>query len=232
MKKFGILIFAAAIVAGILVTSLFSFGRTAGTLFNISLAKKTKGSGRVATESRGVRDFKGVDVGGTFQVEIVAGKDFAVEIEADDNLIPLVRTDVRGGVLYIETDGRVSTENGLKARIFAPDIDSIDASGVARVNLSGVGNEEVRVDTSGASKIAVEGETGKLIVEVSGASSVDAEKLKARSAAVNASGASSVSVFAAEAIRSDASGASRIVYSGGPKSVQKSVSGAASVVSK
>ena len=75
--------------------------------------------------------FTGVDVGGAFKVEIVAGKEYSVEVEADDNLVPLVRTQVEDGMLKIETEKRISSKSELKIRITAPDIDSLESSGVS-----------------------------------------------------------------------------------------------------
>lgn len=232
MKKIGIIVFAVAILLGVFVSSFFSFGRVSDKIFNFSLNKSVKGSGNISTETRDIADFTGVDVSGVFQVEITAQKDFGIEIEADDNLLPLINTEVRGGVLRIETTEKISSEHGLKIRISAPDIDSIDASGVAKVNLSGVKNNELRVDTSGASKVNIKGETANLTIEVSGASSIDAENLKAEYVNVDASGASHVSVFATGELKSDASGASKIVYSGSPKNVEKRSSGASSIREK
>jgi len=232
MKKFGVLIFITAIVLGIFVTSFFSIGQAAKPFFSFSINQKTKGSGNIASESRDLRDFKGVDVSGVFQVEITSQKDFGVEIEADDNLIPLIKTQVRGGVLHIETDGRISTSNPLKVRVSAPDINDIDASGVAKVSLSAVNTDELRIHTSGASKVNVNGEAAKLFVKVSGASKIEADSLKAIDAEINASGASNVSVFASGELLTDASGASKITYSGNPKSIDKHSSGASSVSEK
>jgi hypothetical protein len=229
MKKIGILIFAAAIILGIFVSTLFSFGRVSQNFFNFSFGKKTKGSGNLITETRDIKGFKGVDVSGIIQVEITAQKDFAVEVEADDNLVPLLKTEVRGGVLHIETVRRISTENGLKVKISAPDIESIDASGVSKVNLANLKNSELRVDTSGASKVKINGDTTRISIEVSGASSIDAENLRAEAATVNASGASHVSVFATGELRSHASGASKVVYLGNPKVINKDSSGASSI---
>ena len=126
-------------------------------------------------------------------------------------------------------EGRLSCNNGLKVRISAPEINQIDASGASKVNLSDLKNSELRVDTSGASKINLSGETAQLFVEVSGASSVDAENLKAETADVNTSGASRVSTFAVNDLRAHASGASKVVYSGSPKNIEKSSSGASSI---
>jgi hypothetical protein len=232
MKKIGIFIFAAALIFGVSLASLFSFGRIDQKFFNISFGKKTKGSGNVATETREIREFKGVDVSGVYEVEITAQKDFGVEIEADDNLLPLIRTEVRGGVLHIETKCKISTENGLKIKVSAPDIESINTSGVSKVVLNGLKNNELRVDTSGASKVWLDGETTELYIEVSGASSIDAENLHAAAATVNASGASRVSVFATGEIRPHASGASKIIYSGNPKNIDPSSSGASTIREK
>lgn len=232
MKKIGIMVFAAAILVGVCVSSFFSFGRLSEKAFTFSFGSGVKGSGTTATETRDVGSFSGVDVSGVFQVEITAQKDFAIEIEADDNLLPLIKTEVRDGVLRIETSERVKTGNPLKVRISAPNIDNIEASGASRVTLGNVKNNELRVDTSGASKINLNGETANLTIEVSGASAIDAENLKAEKATVEASGASHVSVFATGELKSDASGASRIVYSGSPKNIEKKSSGASSVREK
>ena len=140
MKKIGILIFAAALLLSIFVSSFFSFGRTGARIFSFSFGSGVRGSGKTAVETRDVTGFTGVDVGGVFQVEITAQKDFSVQIEGDDNLVPLVKTEVRGGILRIETGQRVSPSNALRVRISAPNIDNIEASGVAKVDLSGVQN--------------------------------------------------------------------------------------------
>lgn len=232
MKKIGLLIFAAAIILGVVVSGLFSFGRASKPFINFSFGRATRGSGNLTTEKREVSDFTGIDVSGAFQVEITAQKDFAIEVEADDNLVPLIKTEVRGGVLHIESDGRLSTENGLKIRISAPDINDIDASGAAKINATGIGNDRLQVHTSGASKINLSGETTELSIDVSGASKIEAENLKAVNVEVDASGASNVSVWSTGELRTEASGASKIVYGGQPANVIKNTSGAGSVREK
>ncbi len=232
MKKIGILIFIIAIIVGVVFANLFSFGRVTGQIFNFSFQSRIKGSGVIRTEERNASDFTGVDVGGVFQVEIIAGKDFSVAVEGDDNLLQYITTEVNGGVLHIETTERINSESPLRILISAPDIESINASGASKISLAGVKNSSLEIDTSGASKLKVEGETGDIRVEVSGASSIDAESLKAKTAEVEASGASSVRVFVTDRLVSDASGASKVSYTGNPSSVEKNTSGASSVQQK
>lgn len=230
MKKVGIIVFIFALAIGLVMSDIFSFGRVTNKVFNIPVHfGGVSGSGNVASEKRDFSDFEAVDVGGVFQVEIVAGKDFSVEVEADDNLLPLIKTSVSGNTLHIELEEKVSTKNDIKVRISAPSIDNINASGAAKVTASGIKNDSLSIDTSGASKINVSGETADLKIEVSGASKVDAQGLAAVNADVDASGASHVNVNVTGDLRADASGASKITYSGTPKNIEKHSSGAGSV---
>src|SRR5262249_39438370 len=160
------------------------------------------------------------------------GKDFNVEVQADDNLLPLIKTDVNGSTLKIELDKKVSTNNGLIVRVSAPNIEKVEAAGAAKVNASGIKNDSFAVDCSGASKINLSGETSDLSVDVRGPRNGDADNLKLVDEDVKASGASHINVNVSGDLHSDASGASRIVYSGDPKSTDNHQSGAGSVSRK
>ena len=118
MKKVGLIIFAIALVVGLIVTNIFSFGRATNGLFNFSVHfGGVKGSGNVTTESREISGFNAVDVGGVFQVDITAKKDFAVEIEADDNIIGLITTEVDGNVLKIGTERKISPTSLIRVHV-------------------------------------------------------------------------------------------------------------------
>jgi len=233
MKKAGIIIFIAALVAGVVLANVSSFGRLGTKFFNVSMNfGGVSGSGNVVKETRDISDFKSLDVGGVFRVEVIAQKDYKVEIESDDNLLPLIRTEVRGSTLHIEADKHLKSNSPIVIRISAPDIENVEASGASNISLGNVKNERLGVDSSGASKISVQGETSELIVDVSGASRIDADTLNAKTAKVGASGASNVMVNVANELNVDASGASKIVYSGAVKNVVKKTSGASSVTQK
>ena len=231
MKKLGIIIFVVALILGVVFSNLFSFGKASARFFNISF-NSVAGSGVAATESRDVSEFNGIDVGGVFQVEVTAGKEYGVVVEADDNLLQYVKTEVSGGVLKISSTERLKSTTPMRIRVSAPEIESIDASGACKISVADVKSSELRVDTSGASKVNLAGETSSVTIEVSGASNIDAANLKAENATVKASGASKVEVFVTGKLVSGASGASKISYSGNPTSVTKDTSGAGKVSQK
>ena len=232
MKKIGILIFIVTVLAGIVFANLFSFGRVTGKLVNFSFGSRIEGSGVAGSEARNTADFNGVGVSGVFQVEVTAGKDFSVQVQADDNLLPYIRTEVKRGILEIETTERIESHTPLRVLVSAPNIESIEVSGVSDVSVAGVATSSLEIQASGRSKVNVAGKTDGVNVEVSGGSSVEAEDLKAQTASVAASGSSRVSVFVTERLTSSASGASTIVYSGGPTSVAKNTSGSSKVYQK
>ena len=233
MKKVGIIVFVIALVVGVVLANMSSFGRLGTKFFNVSMNfGGVSGSGNVVKEARDIRDFQSLDVGGIFRVEITAQKDFSVEVEADDNLQPLIKTEVRGGTLHIEADKHLKSNSPIVIRVSAPDIENLEASGVSNISLGNIKNERLGIDSSGASKISVQGETSELVIDVSGASCIDADALRTSSAKVGASGASSVTVSVSNDLAADASGASKIFYSGTAKNVVKKTSGASSVTQK
>lgn len=233
MKKIGILIFVAALVIGLVVSNMFSFGRATGNFFNFSLNfKGVTGSGNMSAEDRNVSGFHGIDVGGVYQVEITAQKEYSVRIEADDNLLPLIKTEVDGGTLKIESERRISPKSKIRIIIGAPNIDNLEVSGVANVTLNDLKNSDLTIDSSGASKIKLTGETAKLTIDVSGATKIDAENLTTGNANIDASGACNVTVHVSGELKADASGASRIIYTGTPTNIIKDTSGASKVSKK
>jgi len=231
MKKLGIIIFVVALLIGVAFSSLFSFGKASARFINFSF-NSIAGSGVAATENRNLSGFKGIDVGGVFQVEVTAGKDFSVVVEADDNLLQYVKTEVSGDVLKISSTERLKSSTPMRIRISAPDIESVEGSGACKISVADLKSSELRVDTSGASKINLTGEASSLTIDVSGASNIDAANLKAENATVDASGASKVEVFVTGKLVSEASGASKIGYAGNPTSVAKDTSGAGKVYQK
>lgn len=228
MKKIGFVIFAIALIVGVVFSNLFSVG-SAGNLVNISFQKGVKGSGNVVTENREISGFHSIEVGGVFNVEIVAQQDYSVSIEADDNLMPLIKTEVNNGVLEISNDKSMKSSQKINIKISAPDLERLETSGASKVSLVNLKNSEFLLETSGASKVTVAGETNKFVVDVSGASKIDAEGLKSTDANVQASGASKVMVNVSGSLAADCSGASSVIYSGTPSNIDKKTSGVSKV---
>jgi hypothetical protein len=228
MKKFGFIVFIIALTIGVVSAVNTSFG-TFG--FNFSFGNKIAGSGVSKTESRDVNDFQKVDVSGALNVEVIANQDFSVTVEADDNLLDKVITEVDGDTLKVYSKGWLSPKTKINVKISMPNLDVIEISGASNVTATDIINEDLSIDLSGASKLKIDGKSTNATFDVSGASKFDGENLQIENANIDNSGASSVLVSVTKTLTADASGASKVTYIGDP-SVEKSVSGAAKVVKK
>lgn len=191
--------------------------------------KGLSGSGNVKTEKRDVGAFTSVDISGAYEVEIVCQKSPGVEVEGDDNILPLVETYVKNNTLYIKSERGFNVKKAIKVRVTTADLQGVSSSGASKITLDGVKNEQLVIETSGASKIDAAGETKTLEIESSGASKVDVRDLRAARVKVSLSGAGQANIYATEEVNADVSGASSVTYYGEPKVVNKSVSGAGSV---
>ena len=230
MKKIGILLFLAALIIGVAISGAFSFGPGPRDIFDLaSLFKGEVGSGHIETSKRDVADFNKLKVGGVFDVEVSRGDKYSVEVIADDNLLPFIRTEVDGDTLSIYSDAKISKSSQLRVVITAPDIRKVKATGASKVLLKDVSNEELALNASGASKITASGSTALLTIDVSGASKVLGSDLASKQATVETSGASSADIKVSDSLNAHASGASHIRYVGSPGTLDVDRSGAATV---
>lgn len=223
MKKFGLIVFVFALLVGLMSAMNCSIGNLSGGV---------QGSGTTKSEKREISGFKEVDASGAITLEIVAQKGFSVEVEADDNLLQYIKTEVSGDILKVFTKDRISPKTKLLVKISMPEITALDISGASGATVSNVKTNTLKLEASGASKIKIDGEATRLESDASGASGIDAEGLKVENADVEASGASNTTVSAINELKADASGASTIYYTGEPKSVSPKTSGASSVKKK
>jgi hypothetical protein len=192
------------------------------------------GSGKLQKQKRDVGSFNSISTEGAFDLEIVCQKPQSLEIEGDDNVLPLVSTEVSNNVLHIKNLRGYSVSEPITLRISVPDLEGISASGAGKIEVSGVKNEKFVIDASGAPTIKAAGETKVLNVDASGAGKIDTHKLRAARVVVESKGVSKVEVYAAEQLDVTVSGPSNVIYEGdavvnktvnGPGSVEKKASG-------
>ncbi|PRY15026.1 putative autotransporter adhesin-like protein [Pontibacter ummariensis] len=213
-----------------------------------AVAQQLRGNGNIKTESRRVSNFNGLDVSGGFIVEVTKGSNEGVRLEADENLLDNIRTEVRDGVLHIYNEKGVTTSKAMKAYVTVEELNNLDISGgvkvignstftpnALRLDASGGSDIKLTLDTrellgnlSGASKVALSGKAGEVVMDVSGASNVNAADLQASRVKIESSGASKARVYATEALDIDASGASAVYYKGTP-SITSETSAAARI---
>jgi hypothetical protein len=207
------------------LTSLVFLGGCAGAFNQIAV----KGSGVAKTEQREVQGFSAVEISGVVQLDCAVGSETKVELTTDDNLLPLVTTQVEGETLKIALKENISTGLGIKAKVTVPALTALTASGATRATVTGVTGKSFKLNVNGASNVTVSGKADRLEVDCAGASHVHAFGLPAQFVTARVSGASQAEVHADEELNADASGASSITYEGAPAKKAANTSGVGKV---
>jgi len=224
--------------------------RLASTLPDVGVVG---GSGNVVIETRLVSGFKQLDVSGIGEVTVTQGDVESLEVEAEDNIMPYIETEVRGDTLVLGL--RSSTQQpcpkptkpvkfqlqvrevvGLSvsgsASVASPSLSvpelSIDISGAASVDVQHIRTERLRSAISGCGSVSLAGEADTQELKISGAGSLAARDLVSRVCHVEVSGTGSAVVHASETLKLDVSGVASVSYAGDP-SVTKRVDGMASI---
>lgn len=189
------------------------------------------GSGVRKTEKRNLEPFTAIETSGAFQVEVTCQKTASFEIEADDNILPLIATEVRGNTLRLTTTKNYFSTGGILVRISLPGLESVRSTGAGKFRITDLKNDRFRIDSTGAATVVADGRTTSLDVSSTGAGKIDTNDLQAADATVRVTGAAAVEVYASDQLDVTVSGAGRVVYSGNPK-VSQHISGAGKVTKK
>jgi len=205
-------------------------------LFTVSscryIGKGVRGSGNRKTEKRELASFKSVEAGGAFEVSIVCQQSQSFEIEGDDNLLPLIKTDVNDGALRIHSDTQYNASKPIAIRISVANLEKFTCSGAGDIHISGVKNDQLILSNTGAANLEAAGETKFVDIKSSGAGNIETEKLHAERARISVSGAANIDVYASQQLDVSVSGIGSVTYSGNPPVVNKQVSGIGSVSKK
>ncbi|MFZ4058883.1 MAG: head GIN domain-containing protein [Ferruginibacter sp.] len=212
--------------------------------------RSVTGSGNIIKKNKSVDNFNTVDAGSSFEVIVKLGNSNAVEIEADDNIMPFVEIKNVNDVLKIRLTGKRNFRDAhLKVIVNAVAINRIKASGAASIKVEGVltDKDQIKVDISGAATVhakvdapkidvqvsgagyaELEGRTRNFVSDLSGSASMKAGSLLSETTTVEASGAASAHVHSSVSLKASANGAASVFYIGGGVT-NFSVSGAAKV---
>lgn len=212
---------------------------------------KVKGNGNIITTTRTVSAFDKIAVSGSFYVTLVKGKDKTITIEASDNLMEAIETEVENGLLKIKfkSNWNIRTYKRINITIPIETLSSVSLSGSGTITsveeiiannlnlkVSGSGSMKLKLFTdnltaaiSGSGNLKLKGETNIINCSISGSGNLNASDLKASITNAKVSGSGNVKIQALEEIHAKVSGSGNINYSGNPTIIKSNSSGSGSV---
>jgi hypothetical protein len=216
--------------------------------------KKVRGNGNVVTKTRTISDFKGVDVGGSFDVVLVKGKERKVIIKGEENIIKYTETKVRNNTLQVKYQNNIniSTTKKLTVTLVYRDIEKISLSGSGniinkgvlnnsnlKVNLEGSGNitlhvdsDEVQSSIGGSGNIKLQGESNELECSIAGSGSIKAYELNTNILLASVTGSGSIRSSVNKKIKAKVVGSGSVYYKGTPTYIDSNSIGSGDVIDR
>ena len=187
-----------------------------------------KGDGVIKTEDRLISDFSKVVVAGGYKIKWSSGKP-ALNISTDQNLLPLIKTAVNGNTLQIGSKEDLAPTKSITINLFSTSLAEMQLSGGNSFKASQVSGRDLKIESSGAWDISVDGSITKLEASLAGASKLNAKSLQTQTATLSLLGASYARVAVTGTLKVSVIGACSVTYSGNPEVVETNVIGAGSI---
>lgn len=190
-----------------------------------------EGDGVAARDQREVKALPALDVSGSLPVEVRVGSAPSLVVEADSNLLPLIRTETQGDTLRIYSEKSLRSKTPLRIVYTTPRLSEVRASGATRVEVSDLNGAPLDVGRSGSSEVRLVGKVGNLNARSSGSGLLDASRLQADGIDATLSGSSRMRLgqVKGDHARVELSGSSSLDASGAVRSLSARVSGSANV---
>lgn len=236
-------------VAACLSFALFAPFGEGLMLPNLTQGNTLVGSGRVVTESRQVQNFSALVASGSGDVVVVQGNTEGLVVEAEDNLMPLIGSEVDNGTLRL---GFTPTPTATYFRATRPirylltvkTLESVSLNGsgslatsalqASRLQVTVLGSGSARVDQARLNEIVVDirgsgnvdlfGKASRQTVTIAGSGEYRAGNLDTDVAQVTIAGSGSASVWSRQQLSVQILGSGSVSYYGSP-TVTRSVTG-------
>ena len=213
--------------------------------------KSVEGSGNIITDEREVSEFNKVHLKGSGNVFLSLGEKQSLIIKTDDNIMPLIKTDVSGKKLTISNGKHHLRPTVFEVFITVKNLEDVTISGSGDVRgndrfvaeaffaeISGSGDIDLEVETgmleskiSGSGTIHLSGKAEDYTVSISGSGEINAFDVQAKTVSVKISGSGNCRVYATESLDAKISGSGDVYYKGRPQ-INTRISGSGSIISK
>ncbi len=205
------------------------------------------GSGNVTSETRTVDAFHSVKLGGWGNLYVTQDGKSEIHIEAEDNVLPLLQTYVRDGVLVIEherfkcitprkpVDVYVSMEEVKRLSLsgsgkiigqteIISDSLEVSVSGSGDINLE-VETEELKTTISGSGDAKLKGDATTHDITISGSGDIESYELDTEKSTVKVFGSGKTEVSVSNELDVTIAGSGDVYYKGDPANLNTQISG-------
>ena len=212
------------------VASSSSMSSLQGSSYSSQEGDATDEPSNVTSEPRDVSGFDEVELTGVGDLSIQQAESESLMVEAEEDVIPKIRTEVKNNRLIIgpKPNTSINTTEPINYELTVEDLSALEVSGSGDVEAEGISTDELAVTMGGTGDVEISGEADRQEVDISGSGDYQAEELKSKEAKIDVGGSGSAVVNASEELEAGVSGSGSVEYVGDP-AVEQNVSGAGEV---
>ncbi len=246
-------IFVVAFAGGRLGLSSVPYLPFENGIIQIGDGEIVSGSGNVITENRPVSGFGRVRLEIPANLDIQQGSAEALSVSGEDNLLPLLITDVSGGELVIKfkpfTSARPTRPIEINLTVKNLDALALSSSGnvtvhpittgdfhlglssSGKVEIEEIQADQITVDVSSSGEILVKGTANRLDLNITSSGSFDAGDLQVQDAQVRVSSSGEATIWVVENLDVNITSSGNIAYYGNPR-VNQDITSSGRLISK
>ncbi len=132
-----------------------------------------RGCGNLVTETRHPGSFGSVSLSIPAEVYISKGEEYSVVIEGEENIIPLLLTEVKNGKLSITSRGNIMPGKDIRIHIRAADIDGLRTMGSGSITLlDKFSAGSLTLEVMGSGNISAETSARRITSEIRGSGDI------------------------------------------------------------
>jgi hypothetical protein len=192
----------------------------------------TRGSGQLSSEPRQVNGFSKVELTGAGELSIEQTGTESLTISAEENLLPMLTSDVSGDTLVLgtQTNAKIVPTKPITYTLTVKDLNGLAVSGSGNVTVTKLATTAFNTSISGSGTITINGTAVDQNLEITGSGRYQAEELASESAKINISGSGVASVRVTDELDVHISGSGTLTYTGDPKDVTQEISGSGKLI--
>jgi hypothetical protein len=199
------------------------------TVFNTTV-ESIRGSGNLITASRSVSGFSSIQVNLGAELVLTQGNGESLSMEADDNLMPYILTDVHNGKLIVSTPNNMSITPSkvIRLSVAFKTLAGIEIFGSSDITATNLDLDTLSINFSGSGSTHLSGQVDTQNITIQGQATLRNFDLSSRNVTANISGNGTLEVNATDTLGVTVAGIGNIHYIGNP-SITKNIMGAASI---
>ena len=189
------------------------------------------GSGRVVTETREVSSFSRIELATNGDVIVAAGPAESLTIEADDNIIPSLTSEVSGTTLKLDAKPitKIKTGNPITFRVTVKELRGLALSGSGSITGDSLALHDLDIVISGSGRVKLAGTADTQTIAVSGSGRYDGADLRTQRTMADVSRSGQIVVAVGQDLKINITGSGSVSYTGRPK-IEQQVIGSGRVV--